>query len=137
VGEQGIPQEIKAFIAEHIDSVMQLEVLLLLLKEPQRSFSGGDLARELRIDPAWANNQLIDLAARGLLVQDAAGAGGGGAEGVEPKYRYQTRTPELHRAVTGLAQEYADRRVSVISLIFSKPVDKIRSFADAFRIRKD
>jgi len=32
---------------------------------------------------------------------------------------------------------YADRRVTVIGLIFSKPVDKIRSFADAFRIRKD
>ena len=28
-------------------------------------------------------------------------------------------------------------RVTVIGMIFSKPIDKIRSFADAFRIRKD
>ena len=133
MGAQGIPQEVKAFIAEHIDSVMQLEVLLLLHKSPQQSFNASDLARELRIDPAWAQNQLADLTARGLLVQPTATPDGGS----EPQYRYQARTPELHRAVTGLAQEYADRRVTVISLIFSKPVDKIRSFADAFRIRKD
>ena len=44
---------------------------------------------------------------------------------------------DLHRAVAGLAREYAARRVTVIGLIFSKPVDKIRSFADAFRLRRD
>ena len=27
--------------------------------------------------------------------------------------------------------------MTVINLIFSKPVDKIRTFADAFRLRKD
>jgi hypothetical protein len=29
------------------------------------------------------------------------------------------------------------RRVTVINSIYSKPIDKIRTFADAFRLRKD
>jgi hypothetical protein len=46
-------------------------------------------------------------------------------------------TPALDAAVAQLAKDYAERRVSVITLIFSKPVDKLRTFADAFRLRKD
>ena len=45
--------------------------------------------------------------------------------------------PELDQAVVRLAKDYAERRVTVITLIFSKPVDKLRTFADAFRLRKD
>lgn len=87
--------------------------------------------RNLRIDSGWAEGQLVELAARGLLAQindDSA---------AERMFQYQPQTPELDRAVAGLSHEYAERRVSVISLIFSKPMDKIRSFADAFRIRKE
>jgi hypothetical protein len=43
----------------------------------------------------------------------------------------------MDRAIAGLAQAYTDRRVSVITLIFSKPVDKLRSFTDAFKLRRD
>jgi hypothetical protein len=43
----------------------------------------------------------------------------------------------LDAAVAQLARDYAERRVTIITLIFSKPVDKLRSFADAFRLRKD
>ncbi len=37
----------------------------------------------------------------------------------------------------GLAEGYAERRVTVINLLFSKPVERIRTFADAVRLRKD
>jgi hypothetical protein len=38
--------------------------------------------------------------------------------------------------VETLAQEYAQRRFSVIELVFSRP-DAARSFADAFRLREE
>ena len=38
---------------------------------------------------------------------------------------------------SALDRAYAERRVTVINLIFSKPIDKLRSFADAFRIKKE
>lgn len=128
MSESQIPQEVQAFIADHIESVVQLEVLLLLHAAPQRVFSAAEIGRELRIDAAWAAQQLVNLCSRGVLTCTGT---------TDPVYRYGPRTPEMDRAVADLAQAYADRRVTVIGLIFSKPVDKIRTFADAFRLRKD
>jgi hypothetical protein len=67
------------------------------------------------------------MAAGGLVAQQADPAA----------FRFDPRTTELAQAIEELARAYADRRVTVIGLIFAKPLDKIRSFADAFRIRKD
>ena len=117
------------FITDHVESVMQLEVLLLLAGQPGQAWSAADLAQQLRIDPAWVDGQLRAMVAKGLVVLVDGPPG--------PQFRYAPRTPELARAVDELAHAYADRRVTVIGLIFSKPVDKLRSFADAFRIRKD
>lgn len=126
--DESISPEVRAFIAGQIDSVVQLEMLLLLHADPQQAWSPDDLAKELRIEPHWSAAQLTTLAQRGLLgVVDAAGS----------TYRYGPNTAELAQTVDGLAKAYADRRVTVISLIYSKPVDTLRSFADAFRLRKD
>jgi len=122
-----IPPRVRQFIADHVDSVMQLEVLLLVAAGPQRAWTAKDLAELLRIDPAWVDTQLRAMAAGGLLAQQADPA----------TFRFEPRTADLAQAVDELAKTYADRRVTVIGLIFAKPIDKIRSFADAFRIRKD
>ena len=126
--EDAIPDEVKAFIAAHVESVLQLELLLLLHAQAPRPRTADELARELRIDAAWASAQLASLASAGVLA----------ATGDDPPaYRYEPRTSQLDEAVRGLAREYAARRVTIIGLIFSKPIDKIRSFADAFRFRKE
>lgn len=118
-----IPQEVRDFIHAHIASVEQLEVLLLLRREAARTWTGAEVARELRINAASAAERLTDLQARGLLDHEGNGA-----------YRF-SRDGDVERAVGALARCYADARVSVINLIFSKPVDKIMSFADAFKFR--
>jgi hypothetical protein len=38
--------------------------------------------------------------------------------------------------VARLAGTYRERRVAVITLIVSKPLESVRAFSDAFRIRK-
>jgi hypothetical protein len=38
--------------------------------------------------------------------------------------------------VARLADTYRERRVAVVSLIASKPIDNVRAFSDAFRLRK-
>jgi hypothetical protein len=127
--DEGIPQEVRAFITEHIDSVLQLELLLLLHTKRSDDFSAAEVVAELRIDPAWAVRQLDDFCARGILACPEAEA--------PRRYRYAPKSPQTDAAIARLEQPYADRRVSVISLIFSKPTDKLRSFADAFRVRKE
>lgn len=124
----GLPEQVRRLIAEHIDSVEQLEVLLLLWRESSRAWVPEAVARELRIEPASADKRLGDLERGGFLqCRDRACR----------EYQYAPAPPERDALVRGLAEGYAERRVTVINLIFSKPVDRIRTFADAFRLWKD
>ena len=131
VSIEEIPQDVRSLINDHIESVAQLEALLLLQAHPQQDFPAAEVGKELRIEPNWAAEQLTHLCARGLAACLDAGPGN------LPVFRYGPRSVEIDRAVAGLARAYADRRVSVITLIFSKPVDKLRSFTDAFKLRRD
>ena len=127
---EGIPEDVKQFIFGHISSVMQLEVLLFLASHAKQDWTVGALVKEFRVDPGWVEAELGELCAHGLLFCDKR-------EGVsEGAYQYLPRTPELDHAVVGLAKAYADRRVTVTTLIYSKPVDNVRVFAGAFRLRK-
>jgi predicted ArsR family transcriptional regulator len=128
LSEHDLPDDVRALIIDRIDSVVQLEVLLLLYGDASRTWTAADLARELRIDARAAEQQLDLLCSRALLSCTAA----------SPRtYQYVRRSPADDAAIEGLQRAYADRRVTVIGLIYSKPTDPLRSFADAFRIRKD
>ena len=119
---------VQRFIAENISSVTQLEVLLLLKGHPEQSWNADEVARALYAGPTLLADELAAWLSRGLLE-------------VEPDrpeaYRYAPRTQELAALVDALEEAYKSRRVSVITAIYSKPTDKIRTFADAFRIRKE
>lgn len=122
-----IPTAVRDLIHQHIDSVEQLEVLLLLHDHGDRDWSAEDVSQELRTNQESTAARLADLTARGLVAEGAT----------RDVYRYAPRTHDINAAVAGLAREYSVRRVSVITLIFAKPLDRIRSFADAFRLRRD
>lgn len=127
--DQEIPEDVRALIAAHISSVVQLELLLLLRSQPTRQRSAAEISRELRIDQGWVAGQLRELCAAGLLAC---------TDGPNVAFQYNSAAPpEIHQAVDGLENAYAERRVTVIGLIFSKPTDPIRSFSDAFRLRRD
>jgi hypothetical protein len=121
----GLREDVDRLLRVHIHSVEQMEVLLLLRAHPSRDWTGAQAAQELRIDPDSAGGRLSDLHARGFLAPGAPGA-----------FRYAPEHPDVARAVEGLAAAYAERRVTVINLIFSKPSERISSFADAFRLRR-
>lgn len=124
----GLPNIVREFIIEHIDSVEQVEILLLLRQKTGRTWTAEAMARELRIAVSSAATRLADLKKLGFVVP---------VDGAPGEYRYAPRTPELDETVRGLSEAYSERRVTVINLIFSKPIDKIRTFADAFRLRKE
>jgi hypothetical protein len=127
VAEIGISEEVKRFLAGNIDSILELEILLLLRAQSARAFAADELARELKIDAAWAAEQLARFATRGFLARTDA---------TPIQYRYAPSGPELDITIAAVAEAYATHRVTIVSLIFSKPVSTIRSFADAFRIRQ-
>ncbi len=117
-----------AFIKAHIDSVEQLEVLLLLRNDPSKGWSATDVSRQLRSSPVSAAQRLEKLCVLRLIVK---------ADPAQQSFRYEPGTPELADRVTALSEAYLVRRVTVIDLIFSNPIEKIQCLADAFKIRGD
>jgi len=122
--ESAIPQHVGQFVVRHIESVAQLEVLLLLRGAPDKSWSAAEVSRALVTNADQSELWLADLEGRGLLARE------------DDTFRYSPATLELELAIDGLAASYATHRVSVISLIFSKPSGRLASFSDAFRIRR-
>lgn len=128
MNSEPIPKSVAAFIADYIESLVELEALLLLFTHRDRVWTSSEIARELRIDRSWPQSELQGLCTRGILRC---------TPGAETTYQFAPRDPAMEQVVAHLAAAYADRRVTIIGLIFSKPVDKLKTFADAFRIRKD
>ncbi len=120
-----IPPELAQFIRDHIHSVLQLEMLLLMRENPKH-WTPEAIADELRITPQSAELRLEDLLLRGFVVR----------EGAPDSYRYAPSSAELAGRIDALAECYVDARYAVINLIFSEPGDSARSMADAFRLRK-
>ncbi|MBF5043540.1 hypothetical protein FGE12_14175 [Aggregicoccus sp. 17bor-14] len=128
MSEASLPPRVQRFIESHIDSIEKLEVLLLLRAQPGRTWTSAGVAQELRIMEASATGRMEDLCARGLLACEG---------GAPATYRFAPASSEDAQAVTELAASYSTRRVSVISFIFSRPADRLKSFANAFRLKKD
>jgi len=121
----GLPGDVHRFLYHNIDSVEQLEVLLLLRRGLDRGWTAEEVARELYSHPSSILHRMTSLAGRGLLRE------------LEPAcYQYAPRSAELHETVTRLAELYRRRRVAVITLIASKPIENVRAFSDAFRFRR-
>jgi predicted transcriptional regulator len=119
-----VPGSVKDFIARHIESVEQLDVLLLLRATPTKDWTADEVQRALVTQPESAASWLKDLEGRGLAKRDGR------------SYRFAPPTPEIERTIDALAEAYAKYRVTVIGLIFSKPSERITTFADAFRIKR-
>jgi hypothetical protein len=130
-GGGGVSQEVTNFLADYIDSVLELELLLLLRAEPGRTWTAAHLAHQLKIDPAFASAQLEKFYQHRLLAGEAR------TDQPDPAYRYAPASTQLDATVASVAAAYATHRVSIIGLIFSKPTSTLKTFADAFRIRRD
>jgi hypothetical protein len=125
---QPIPENVQAFIVQSIDSIAQLEALLLLRSDSAQSWSAASIAHRLYISEAETRALLDVLTARGLL-RIIAGKPG--------LYQYETDLPENDAMIGQVAELYARYLVPVTRLIHSKPQTRIQQFADAFRVRKD
>ncbi len=124
----GISKELQRFITNHISSVERLEVLLLLYQNPTEWWSAAAVSQALYTVPEFAARSLESLASSGVVAA---------AETSDSVYRYAPQTSQLDQLVRELAAAYKERRVSVITLIYSKYSDTLQTFANAFKIKKE
>ena len=124
--EEPFPSNIRQFILRSIDSVAQLEALLLLRANPQQKWDISSVAKRLYITEQETASLLANLCEQGLVVLKELG-----------EYAYQPASTDLTQLVDSLAEIYTRHLVPVTNLIHSKPRTRMQEFADAFRIRKD
>lgn len=124
----GIDPDVARLLRTTIQSVSELEVLLYFREHPDQDCESAAVARALYLDALGTEGLLDGLHDRGFLARIA----------LRPnRYRYSPRTEELRGTLDRLAAVYPTRRAAVINLIFSEPGERLRNFADAFRLRKD
>ena len=128
MSQPDIPQVVRAFIAQNIESAELLETLLLVHSAPEREWTPEDVARSIYTVPASATRRLEQLVAMRLVQSNGA---------ANPAYRYAPGSAALADDVAALAAAYRANRVGVINLVYATPPDPLRSFADAFKLRKD
>lgn len=121
-----ISEEVLGFLSAYIDSAFRLDILLLLMSQPERWLSAEDVARELRLFPEPVARELQILTGYSLLE---------GSTEPKPTFRYRPSSADLDRIARLLERTYAERRTTVVTLIYSRPNDKLRGFADAFKLR--
>jgi hypothetical protein len=124
MSEEPIPGDVRDFVLDNINSVAQLEALLLLRREGGSAWRVPEVARRLYVPEAVAADVLNGLCTVGLLSSDGE------------VYRYAPGTEEMRMAVDKLADAYSRYLIPVTNLIHNNP-SRLRRFADAFRFRRD
>jgi hypothetical protein len=119
-----IPEDLEDFILRYIDSIAQLEALLLLRRHPKETWTVERAAKRLYIDETEAKAVLDRLCADDLLTCD------------EGDYHYFGQSDEQRQMIDRLAEVYSRHLIPVTNLIHTKP-PRLREFADAFKIRKE
>jgi DNA-binding MarR family transcriptional regulator len=122
------PDEVDRFIREEIDSVPQLEALLLIWNHRPKDWSCEDIARALYVSPDVAMDILKYLAQRRLIaeVSDADG-----------RYVLLNEGENRGELLAALDRTYRRELVRVSTMIHSKASRAVRDFAEAFRFKKD
>lgn len=126
MGDDLIPNEVREFIIDKIDSVAELEGLLLLSRNPETDWSVEALAQRLYTSPQQTEDVVSHLHSLGFL---AAKEG--------DTYNYQPASPKLAEMVDRIADAYSKYLIPVTNLIHSKPESRVQQFADAFKLRKE
>lgn len=115
---KNISENVRSFIFEHIDSVEQLEVLLFIRKNKDRTCTAEEITNELRSNLSSVFGRLAVLKNKNLILEENS------------SYKYNN-TKEIEGVLSEVAEEYKVRRTFILELIFS-PLKKMRNFADSF-----
>jgi hypothetical protein len=117
--------DVLAFVAATIKSVWALELLLLMRRQPDRDWEAGGLVRELRASTVAVRDALTGLRNSGLVTTDDSGL-----------FRYRPASEQLDAFAAEAESLYRSKPLSVINAIATAPNEKLRIFAEAFRLKE-
>lgn len=107
--DTGIPEAVKQLISERIDTIPEIEMVLLLRLERAQSWSTGEAGARLHVNASVAAHILGVLTQRGFLAREHG------------QFHYAPESPELEAKVTQLAESYSRQLIAVTNLVHAKP----------------
>ena len=118
------------FIQTAIPSVDAAEVLLFAKRQRESTWTAGEIGAQLRpavaVTDAEVAKYLDALVQHGVL-----------ALGADRRVQFRPRSEEIEMYTEMLALAYRVRPVTLIRMIYALRDSRIRTFADAFKLRKD
>lgn len=121
-------EQIDRFVVDKIDSVPQLEALLLVWNRRPKKWYCSEIAKALYISPELAQGVIDHLLHSGLL---------GRVEGGADCFEMRAGSDETKQLLAGLDLMYRRELVRVSNLIHAKASRAVRDFASAFRFKKE
>jgi hypothetical protein len=121
--DETIPEDVREYILKYVDSIAQLEALLLLRAEPAATWDLVRMARRLYVSEPEVSDALSRLIDGGVVAFE------------QGSFAYRP-APEVRDLIERVATTYTRHLIPVTNLIHAKP-SRIRQFADAFKFRRD
>lgn len=121
MNDHALPSEVQRLIIEALASMDHVEVLFRISRGGEATAEW--LAQDAHIAPAQVATVLRDLEQARLIVNE------------EGTYRV-TRNARDRAAIDEFATAYNARPVTLIRAVYARP-SALRSFADAFRLRRE
>jgi hypothetical protein len=115
---------VRTLIRRHVRSVGELELLIMLHAERDRSWSVDEICEALACPQSWAVAQLEAMASGGLLAP------------VDGEWRFAPASSELEEATAALEEAYRLQSRDVVRFVFATPGRDLKEFSDAFRLRR-
>ena len=105
----------------------QVQIVLLLRSDDSRAWTAPEVAGNLGTPPESTAMRLFLLASNGLLAFEGPGV---------PRYRYACSDAATAALIDDLAVIHRDSPRVLAEVLNAPPADPVRSFADAFRLKK-
>lgn len=130
VNESGFSPELDKFIAAEIQSLEQLEILLLLSGNPHKWWTATGVYEVVKSSLQSVEGRLREMTERGILKKETDS---------EVRYQFAPAQENFWKLVSELREAYKERSVKVVQAIYSAKTapDAVQEFARAFRLRKD
>ena len=130
MNESGFSDELDRFIAAEIQSLEQLEILLLLSGNPHKWWTAKGVYDVVKSSLPSVEGRLRDMTERQMLRREVDS---------DSRFQFAPADEAIWRIVSELREAYKERSVKVVQAIYSKTPtpDGVQEFARAFRVRKD
>ena len=125
VSDSQIPDEIRKFLVQHVRSIAQLDILLLISAAPQRWWTATEVYRIVLSNEELVAKTLERFCQINFLRKSESGT-----------YQFAPPSDEINNLIKTLALLYRERPSRIVQAIYEAPVSEIEEFAKAFKIRK-